>query len=56
MTDWWDTGPVIPHLTVFETEKPNVVIYDHNGQPYTRPKVPLGFIDPNNLPGKPKGG
>lgn len=37
---------------VIETEKPLAVIYDHNGQPYGRPRVPMGFIDPNNLPGK----
>jgi len=47
---WWAEGPLLPNLTVFEEEKPLVVILDHTGQPYVRHRAPMGFIDPNNLP------
>ena len=48
---YWNEGPMLPSLTVHEQEKPpRSVVYDHTGQPYARPKQPLGFIDPNNLP------
>jgi hypothetical protein len=50
MTWWLHDGPLLPTLTVFESEKERPVVYDHNGQPYIRPKPPMGFIDPNRLP------
>jgi len=48
---WWDAGPLLPPLTVYEQEKPTpAVVYDHTGQAWIRPRPPMGFIDPNNLP------
>ena len=47
---WWDNEPMLPFLTVYEAEESRPVIYDHKGQPYYRPKAPIGFIDPNNPP------
>ncbi|WP_020472378.1 hypothetical protein [Zavarzinella formosa] len=48
--NWWYDEPLLPQLTVYEEEKSPVVIYDHTGQPYSRPKPPMGFIDPANPP------
>ena len=49
---WWDEGIKVPHSqTVQEQEKPTpAIVYDHTGQPFVRPKQPMGF----DLSGKPK--
>lgn len=42
---WWDDGHGVPETrTVLEQDKPEpVVIYDHTGQPYHRPRCRMGF-------------
>jgi hypothetical protein len=45
----WKWSESLSTMIIHEQEKPLVVIYDHTGQPYARPKVPMGFIDPRNL-------
>jgi hypothetical protein len=45
MSDWWFDGSRVPETrTVFEQEKPEAaVVYDHTGQPFVRPRQPMGF-------------
>jgi hypothetical protein len=42
---WYDEGIKVPHSqAVHEQDKPaSVVVYDHTGQPYVKPRQPMGF-------------
>lgn len=48
----WGFTPLLPNLQVIEKDDRPAIVFDHNGQPWARPKQPMGFIDPNNLPKK----
>jgi hypothetical protein len=50
MTWWTGDVPLLPNLVVEERDHRPAVVYDHTGQVWARPKPPLGFIDPDNLP------
>lgn len=51
MTDPWRESEPLPSMYVYEEGPPlRPIIYGPDGTPYQRPRVPLGFIDPNNLP------
>lgn len=52
MNDYWNLENNTSTITVNEQDKRPAVVYDHTGQPYARPKPPMGFIDPRNLLGK----
>jgi hypothetical protein len=43
--DWWFDGSRAPETrTVVEQEKPaSVVVYDHTGASFVRPRQPMGF-------------
>lgn len=53
MADPWKSSKPLTTCTVVEQEQTRIIIYDHTGQPYARPKQPIGFIDPNKLPRRP---
>lgn len=50
MSDWEDSHLTLNTITVHEQEQKPAIVYDHTGQPWSRPKPPMGFIDPANPP------
>jgi hypothetical protein len=49
-SQWWDEGPLKPHLTVYETDQLVFTgLYDQNGDAlHKQVGVPIGFIHLKN--------
>jgi hypothetical protein len=41
--NWWDAGPLLPHLHVSENVPHDTGLLDVRGNKITRPPLPVGF-------------